>query len=64
MNCPHCGSRTYIVKTILKNDRVFRERKCSSKKCKYRMRTTEMESEGWRYKDIVKKIKALVIDVK
>jgi len=64
MICPRCGSKTYIVKTFIKNDRVFRNRKCNNKNCNYKVKTTEIESSGWRYKDIVKKIKELVREVK
>jgi len=64
VECPSCGSRTYVSQTFDKRDKIFRVRKCSNKKCKRTFKTTEMESYGWQYKNIVKKIKELVRDVK
>lgn len=64
MNCSICGAKTYVEKSFYKNDRVFRYRKCSNENCNHKMKTTEMESEQWRYRDIVKKMKELVNDVK
>ena len=61
MNCPACKGKTEVEKTIIKNDRVFRYRRC--KKCGKRFKTVEMVSDGWDYKGLLKKIKSMIEDV-
>lgn len=61
MNCPKCKGKTEVEKTIIKNDRVFRYRRC--KTCGKRFKTVEMISDGWDYKGLLKKIKSMIEDV-
>ena len=61
MNCPKCKSKTEVEKTIIKRNKVFRYRRC--KKCGYRFKTVEEISDGWDYKGVLKKIKAMIEDV-
>jgi len=58
MNCPKCGKRTEVTRTIIKEGRVFRYRICRA--CKYRFKTIETVADGWDYKGIVKQIKSLI----
>jgi len=58
MDCPKCGGKTEVEKTIIKRDKVFRYRRC--KKCKNRFKTVEIISDGWDYKGVLKKIKAMI----
>lgn len=61
MNCPKCKGKTEVEKTIIKNDRVFRYRRC--KACGKRFKTVEMISDGWDYKGLLRKIKSMIEDV-
>ena len=58
MNCPKCGSKTEVEKTIIKKEKTFRYRRC--KKCGYRFKTVETISDGWDYKGLLKEIKAMI----
>jgi len=62
MKCPNCGSKTYVTKSIEKKDFVVRYRKC--KKCGKSIRTREMKDSDWMYKEILKKIKEHLDEVK
>lgn len=63
MNCPVCGHKSCVLRTIFKKDFTVRYRKCLNKKCKHRFKTMEQEATGWIYKTIVKKIQDIVKDV-
>ena len=64
MKCPKCGSRTYVVKTMMKKDFTIRIRKCTKRSCGYKFETIEQLSTGWDYKNIIKNIKEMIKDVK
>ena len=61
IKCPKCGGKTAVDRTIFKNDRVFRYRRCY--RCKNRFKTIEIENRGIDPMTIIKKIKDLVNDV-
>jgi len=63
MECPKCGSKTYVSNSIDKKYFVKRYRVCTAKRCKFRFTTTEIPESDWRYKNIVLKIRDLVKDV-
>ena len=58
MYCPKCKSKTDVEKTIVKEDKVFRYRKC--RKCNWRFKTVEVVSDGWDYKGVLKRIKEMI----
>ena len=64
MECPRCGAKTYVTKSIAKRHFVKRYRVCSKKRCKWRFTTTELISSDWDYERILKKVYELVKDVK
>lgn len=61
MDCPKCGSRTEVDRSIYKKDQVYRYRRC--KTCQYRFKTVEMISDGWDYKGVLKNIKAMIENI-
>ena len=63
MQCPKCGSRSVVLKTIHKKDFTVRYRKCISRSCNYRFTTKEEISSNWNFKSIVKEIKRLVDNI-
>ena len=62
MKCPKCKGKTYVTKTFFKDNKTIRYRKCSE--CKHTFQSTEMETSGWEYKNIVNKIKEILREVK
>jgi ssDNA-binding Zn-finger/Zn-ribbon topoisomerase 1 len=62
LNCPKCGRKLKVTRTIRKKDFDIRYRKCP--KCKKTYKTKEMMYDhGWNYKAIIDKIQDLVEDV-
>jgi len=61
MLCPKCHSQTTVEKTITKQDRVFRYRRC--KTCGYGFTTIEEISNGQDFKFILRRIKSIVDQV-
>lgn len=61
--CPKCRHRSRVLKTFEKIHSVIRYRKCDNKRCNFKFKTTEMVTQGWDYRTIIKKIKEVVEDV-
>lgn len=53
--CPKCRGKTFVTRSIEKNDFVVRYRKCNE--CGRTFKTREMTSGDWMYKEILRRIK-------
>jgi len=62
MNCPNCGGKTYVTNSFDKKDFVVRYRRC--KRCNKTFKTREMKDSDWVYKEILKKLKKQLDEVK
>ena len=64
MQCPKCGSNTFVIRTVDKIAFTFRRRECKNRRCRHRFNTKEMLSDDWNYKAIVDDIWEILRSVK
>ena len=64
MNCPKCRSRSTVNNNIYKKDFTIRYRVCTNKDCRHKFKTIEQIATGWDYRNIVKKMKDMLREVK